>query len=54
MVSPWEVYKIFEVPYLVAPIEALFILSPLAFDRLHNGIIFCCMTLVPEVIASTQ
>ena len=30
----------FEVPYP----------SPLAFDRLHDDIMFCCMTLVPGVI----
>ena len=35
---------------LMANIEALFIPSPLEFDRLHDDIIFCCVTLLPEVI----
>ena len=36
--------------FIVAPIEVLFILSPLAFDGLHDLLYFCCITLVPEVI----
>ena len=35
---------------IVAPIEANFIPSPLAFDRLYSDIIFWSMTLVLEVI----
>ena len=35
---------------IVAPIEVLFIPSPLAFDVLYDSLNFCCMTLVPKVI----
>ena len=35
---------------LVVSIGALFISSPLTFDRLHDDLIFCCRTLVLEVI----
>ena len=38
------------ISFTVAPIEVFFIPSPLAFDGLHDNIIFCCTTLVLEVI----
>ena len=37
------------ISFIVAPIEAFSIPSPLVFDGLHDDMI-CCMTLVPEVI----
>ena len=39
--------------FMVVPIKVLFILSPLAFDRLCSNVNFCCMTVVPEVIKET-
>ena len=38
------------ISFIVAPIEVLFIPSPLAFDGLHDDKYFCCMKLVSEVI----
>ena len=35
---------------LVAPIEALFVASPLAFGGLHNDINFFCEVILLEVI----
>ena len=35
---------------LVAPIEALFVASPLAFGGLHDDIIFCREVILPGVI----
>ena len=34
------------ISFIVAPIETLFIPSPLAFDGLHNNINFYCTTFV--------
>ena len=43
--SKWHISQ------LVAPIEALFVASPLAFGGLHDDInFFCCEAIVPEVI----
>ena len=38
------------ISFIVAPNGAFFILSPLAFDRFHDDINFCCMTFPPEGI----
>ena len=35
---------------LVTPIEALFVVSPLGFGRLHGDIIFCHEAILPGVI----
>ena len=35
---------------LVAPIEELFVASPLAFGGLHDDIIFCHKAILPELI----
>ena len=38
------------ISFIVVPTEVLFIPSTPEFYKLHNDIIFCCTTLVPEVI----
>ena len=40
----WHIFQ------LVAPIEVLFVASPLGFGRLHDDIIFCHEAILPEVI----
>ena len=39
---------------LVAPIETLFVTSPIVFGRLHNDVIFCCKVEVIEEIATAN
>ena len=39
---------------LVVPIEALFLPSPPEFDEFHNNIIFCCATILPQLLKILQ
>ena len=49
-----NVWNAFEVPYLSAGIEVIFIPSSLVFDRLYDDILFCCGTIVLKLLQMLQ
>ena len=49
-----NVWNAFEVLYLSAGIEVIFIPSPLVFDWLYDDTLFCCGTIVLKLLQMLQ